>query len=99
MVPIGGIIQWAGLEVDIPANYQACDGTNGTPDLAQKFALAAGGGILAGDTGGTFSHAHTPGATHQCPGSGGIGAWSDVASSTEDHLPPYFGLWYIQRMT
>lgn len=31
-VPIGGIILWSGG--DVPANYNVCDGTNGTVDLS-----------------------------------------------------------------
>jgi hypothetical protein len=42
LTPIGGIIMWSGALVDIPAGWQLCDGTNGTPDLQNRFILAAG---------------------------------------------------------
>ncbi len=36
-VPLGSIVIWNGLYADIPTNYQLCDGTNGTPNLANRF--------------------------------------------------------------
>jgi hypothetical protein len=38
-VPRGAIIMWSGLIMDIPAGWVLCDGTNGTPDLKDKFIL------------------------------------------------------------
>jgi len=40
-VPIGGIILWSGTVASIPASWQLCDGTNGTPDLRDKFVVGA----------------------------------------------------------
>jgi hypothetical protein len=40
-VPVGGVIMFAGLVAAIPAGWQLCDGTNGTPDLRDKFIVAA----------------------------------------------------------
>lgn len=40
-VPIGGIIMWSGTVATIPANWQLCNGTNGTPDLRDKFIAGA----------------------------------------------------------
>ncbi len=41
LVPIKGIIMYSGLQADIPANWAICDGNNGTPNLTNKFVVAA----------------------------------------------------------
>lgn len=40
-VPIGGIIMWSGTIASIPSNWQLCDGTNGTPNLTNRFVVGA----------------------------------------------------------
>jgi hypothetical protein len=40
-VPVGGIIMYDGLIADIPAGWQLCDGTNGTPDMRNRFVIGA----------------------------------------------------------
>jgi hypothetical protein len=65
-VPVGGIIIWSGAVADIPDNWQICDGTNGTPNLTDRFVIHAdsdsGGTNNVGDTGGAntvnLSHSH-----------------------------------------
>jgi hypothetical protein len=57
-VPVGSIIMWSGTEVQaslIPNNWKLCDGTNGTPDLRNKFVVGAGDKYDIGDTGGSES--------------------------------------------
>lgn len=49
----GMICLWYGTSGTIPAGYQQCDGTNGTPDLRDKFVLGAGGALPS--TGGSSS--------------------------------------------
>ena len=99
MIPIGGIINWSGSIASIPSNFQLCDGTNGTPDLNGLFVMGAGSFEAPGSTGGDPTHNHAPTATHQCPGSGGIGAWSASNSDDQSNIPPWYALAYIQRMT
>lgn len=36
-VPSGSIIMWAGFKHNVPKGWAICDGTNGTPDLSDKF--------------------------------------------------------------
>lgn len=36
-VPIGGIIAYTGALNALPLNYHLCDGTDGTPDLRDRF--------------------------------------------------------------
>jgi hypothetical protein len=52
-VPAGGIIMWSGTIANIPSGFALCDGTNGTPDLRDRFVVGAGGSEVVGDTGGT----------------------------------------------
>lgn len=58
MVPIGGIIQWPRPIVEIPSNYQLCDGTSGTPDMRDQFVIGSGGAHAVNDTGGALTHDH-----------------------------------------
>jgi hypothetical protein len=37
LVPRGAIVMWSGAIVAIPATWQLCDGTNGTPNLSGQF--------------------------------------------------------------
>lgn len=50
--PIGTIVIWSGTADNIPTGWQLCDGTNGTPDLQDKFVLGAGTNHAVGTTGG-----------------------------------------------
>jgi len=54
-LPIGTVIMWYGSLVSVPTGYQLCDGTNGTPDLRDRFVYGAGGVQNLGNTGGTNS--------------------------------------------
>jgi hypothetical protein len=40
-IPIGGIIMWSGSITSIPAGWNLCDGTSGTPDLRNRFIVGA----------------------------------------------------------
>jgi len=51
--PVGGIIMYDGLIADIPANWALCDGTNGTPDLVDRFIYGTVTELEIGDTGGS----------------------------------------------
>lgn len=86
-VPSGGIIIWSGAISAIPAGWQICDGTNGTPDLTDRFVLHAdadsGGTNDVGDTGGASTHTLTtdemPAHTHTfAAGSSGSGVPNNV---------------------
>lgn len=55
---------WSGALNDIPNNFVLCDGTNGTPDLRNKFIIGAGNNYSFGDLGGFANvtlaeHSHT----------------------------------------
>jgi hypothetical protein len=60
----GGIVIWSGSTLDIPSGFQLCDGTNGTPDLRNKFIIGAGNNFSVNSTGGSANvtlpeHGHT----------------------------------------
>ena len=59
MVPKGAIIIWSGSVNDIPAGWVLCDGTNGTPDLRDRFVLGAGNNYAVNATGGEAEHVLT----------------------------------------
>ena len=51
-VPVGTVLSWYGKLADIPEGFALCDGTNGTPDLRDRFVVGAGGEYALGATGG-----------------------------------------------
>ena len=56
--PSGGIIMWSGTIATIPSGWYLCDGTNSTPDLRNKFIIAADaddGGVAKTTVTGTAS--------------------------------------------
>lgn len=55
-VPAGSIIPWYGNLANIPDGFALCDGTNGTPDLRDRFLVGAGYSYTLGNTGGENSH-------------------------------------------
>ena len=64
IIPIGGIIMWSGTDGNVPSNWQLCDGTNGTPNLIDRFIVGRGSAYSAGQTGGqtdqiVVNHEHT----------------------------------------
>lgn len=40
-VPSGVILMWSGTIASVPSGWAFCDGTNGTPDLRDRFVVAA----------------------------------------------------------
>ena len=71
-IPSGAIVMWRGTIASIPLGWQLCDGTNGTPDLRDRFIVAASqdnagvaetlvSGLLT-QVGGSATHIHEAGA-------------------------------------
>ena len=81
-IPSGGIFLWSGSIGSIPAGYVLCNGSNGTPDLRDRFVVGAGSTYAVDATGGSadaivVTHNHTatstsvvtdPGHNHTVPG-------------------------------
>lgn len=80
--PVGTIVIWSGTADNIPTGWQLCDGTNGTPDLRDKFVLGAGTKYAVGAIGGSekvqLSLAQIPAHAHQNQGNrvSGSGTWT-----------------------
>ena len=67
-IPAGVIVIWSGAVANIPQDWALCDGTNGTPDLRDRFVVGAGGGYAVGVMGGSSTSGATTLATSQIPG-------------------------------
>lgn len=52
-LPINAVIMWYGTVLGVPAGWSVCDGTNGTPDLRDRFIVGAGSTYAKGATGGS----------------------------------------------
>jgi hypothetical protein len=59
-IPVGGIIMWSGTIAAIPTGWALCDGNNGTPNLVNRFVMAAGNLYGVGAFGGATSNRLTP---------------------------------------
>lgn len=82
LVPTGVITLWYGSVASIPTGWYLCNGTNGTPDLRDRFIVGAGSTYAVAATGGSadatlVSHNHTVSAS----GSGS----TDSQLSTHSH--------------
>lgn len=66
--PAGSIIMWSGVITALPVGWKLCDGTNGTPDLRNRFIVGAGDEYAVNDVGGakevTLTEAQLPAHTH-----------------------------------
>jgi len=78
-VAVGSIMIWSGATNNIPTGWQLCDGTNGSPDLRDKFVVGAGSNYAVDATGGSkdavvVEHKHTTSVDNAplFPANGGI---------------------------
>jgi len=67
-IPVGGILLWSGSIGSIPAGYVLCNGSNGTPDLRDRFVVGAGTTYAVNASGGSadaivVTHTHTTSVT------------------------------------
>jgi hypothetical protein len=102
-VPSGLISLWYGNSTNIPAGWVLCNGSNGTPDLRDRFVIGAGGGYSAGTTGGSadsivVSHTHTatstvndPGHHHQVYGHQSVGGNTAINNNSGTSNPAITG--------
>ena len=72
-LPAGVILMWSGSIASIPSGWLLCDGTNGTPNLQDRFVVGAGSTYAVGATGGSanatlVSHSHTTSSVVTDPG-------------------------------
>lgn len=58
-LPCGSIVMWTGDINNVPSGWALCDGTNGTPNLNDRFPRGTTAPASVGTTGGNNSHSHT----------------------------------------
>jgi microcystin-dependent protein len=67
-IPSGLITMWSGSIGSIPTGWNLCDGSNGTPNLTDRFIVGAGSSYAVNGTGGattaTLVTANMPAHTH-----------------------------------
>jgi microcystin-dependent protein len=72
-IPSGGIILWSGSVASVPSGWFLCNGSNGTPDLRNRFVVGAGDTYAVDATGGadsvTLDASQMPAHTHTFSGS------------------------------
>lgn len=88
LVPVGAILLWSGSVASVPAGWALCDGTNGTPNLTDRFIVGAGGAYAVGDTGGadsvTLTADQIPAHTH------GAGTLATSSAGAHQHSQIYY---------
>ena len=57
-IAFGVITAMSGTILNIPPGWSLCDGTNGTPDMTDKFIMGAGLSFAVGNEGGWETHTH-----------------------------------------
>lgn len=83
--PSGGIIMWSGSIASIPATWALCDGTNGTPDLRDRFVVGAGSSYAVGATGGATTDSITTSSNGAHTHTGDTGS----TTLTESQIPSH----------
>ena len=67
-IPAGLIAMWSGSIGSIPSGWYLCDGSNGTPNLTDRFIIGAGSTYAVNGTGGvssvTLTTSNMPAHTH-----------------------------------
>lgn len=108
----GMIMLWSGSIATIPKGWALCNGSNGTPNLRNRFIVGAGDTYNPADTGGNINHTHAFTSAYHTHyiGEGhdmfaGLGYASitngSVVSGTtdaKDGRPPYYALAYIMKI-
>ena len=93
VVPVGGIIMWSGIVANIPQGYALCNGSNGTPNLQDKFIIGAGSTYAPAATGGsatkTLEVANLPAHTHAWTGTTAAGGSHTHTATDSGHTHSY----------
>ena len=103
----GMIMLWSGSIGSIPSGWVLCNGSNGSPDLRNRFVVAAGDTYSVAQTGGSadsivVSHTHTATSTVTDPGHRhSTGVNNSTGSTTKNGLygAPNSGTDYVNTTT
>lgn len=98
-IPSGAIVVWNGIISNIPVGWKLCDGTNGTPDLRDRFVVGAGSSYSVDAVGGSSAVSllspQLPAHSHAATGSAndaGAHAHSISVGTAGSHNHPHSGL-------
>ena len=86
-LPMGMIVLWYGSIATVPTGWHLCDGTNGTPDLRDRFVVGAGNSYSPADKGGAVTQtvASGPGGAHSHGDATGAAAPTTDAQGGHSH--------------
>ena len=86
-IPSGIICMWSGAQNAIPDGWTLCNGSNGTPDLRDKFIVGSGSTYAVGTTGGEASHTLTVNEmpSHNHSGSATISGLTAASAGSHTH--------------
>ena len=74
---------WSGTLATIPTGWVLCDGTSGTPNLADRFVLGVNTGQDPGTVGGSSSHDHSVDPPNTVSSMGSVFTWVSQSSSEQ----------------
>jgi len=82
-IPTGVITLWYGSIGSVPTGWYLCDGSNGTPDLRNRFVVGAGSTYSVAATGGSadaivVTHTHTATSTSTVTDPGHLHNWGST---------------------
>jgi microcystin-dependent protein len=92
-IPVGLIAMWSG--VSVPSGWALCNGLNGTPNLSDRFIVAAGSTYPQNTTGGSLTSSAGGGHTHTEASAGGhnhTGVTGGTALTTSQ-MPSHTHTW------
>lgn len=109
ILPKGVILFWSGTVASIPSGFALCNGSNGTPDLRDKFIVGAyqdDSGVAKSyiegtlkQTGGNTSHAHPLSTTQVQEGTGAPKmCLSSSTTISQNHIPSFYALAMIMKL-
>ena len=97
-IPAGMIMIWSGAANAIPSGFTLCDGNNSTPDLRDRFVVAAQNSYSVGNTGGATSGSDTVNISFSVSGTtggpsttGAAGGFQTSIGARENHTHSFSG--------